>query len=142
MPWQMVTKLYCNRRFFHAHYRISWNAFQRMQRRYHGVVCCGAAVKRRKPTRLAVMQDHREQWRALVDKVRQDLEMGEADAIKALKVYAETLKIIQEGERKAWGIDEAALRPEGEAAAPELEILRGDSPVSLLSADESSGDAA
>lgn len=111
----------------------------------------GARMKRRKTSRLAVMQDHREQWRALVDKVREDLEMGEADAIKALKVYAETLKIIQEGERKAWGIDEAALRPESDASGenndantmPELEILRGNKAVSLTAiSDEDSGDAA
>lgn len=132
---------------FHAHYKSLYTKKTAFSQRQNPYQPRGVAMKRRKASRLAVMQDHREQWRALVDKVREDLEMGEADAIKALKVYAETLKIIQEGERKAWGIDEAALRPKSSEASgtPELEILRGDQTVSLLSADnadEPDGDAA
>lgn len=103
------------------------------------------AVKARKsarPTRLDVVRDHREQWRELVNKVRDDLQRGETDAIKGLKVYAETLKIIHEGERRAWGIDETTLRPGGKTA-PKVEVLCGDTAVDWLDAendDENEGD--
>lgn len=58
--------------------------------------------------------------------VRDALETGEPDVIKALKVYAETLKIIHEGERRAWGIDEETLRP---TARPALELRCGEASV-------------
>lgn len=82
-------------------------------------------------TRTAVIRSHREQWRALVDrveKVKDELAAGETDVIKALKVYAETLKIIHDGERRAWGIDEAALRPTRRAS---LELRCGEELVEL-----------
>lgn len=96
----------------------------------------GDLVKRTPFTRLSVIRSHRDQWRALVSKVenvRDALELDEPDAIKALKVYAETLKIIHEGERKAWGIDEESLRPAPKA--PSLELLCGETPVELPTED-------
>lgn len=88
-------------------------------------------VKQCSLTRTAVIRSHREQWRTLVDRVemvKDELASGETDVIKALKVYAETLKIIHDGERRAWGIDEAALRPARRAT---LELRCGDELVEL-----------
>lgn len=91
----------------------------------------GHVVKRAEFTRTAVIRSHREQWRALVDRVemvRDELAAGETDVIKAMKVYAETLKIIHDGERRAWGIDEASLRPASRAT---LELRCGSDLVEL-----------
>ena len=50
---------------------------------------------------------HREEWerhRPLMDEALS----GDAEAVKLAKTVAETLKIRQEGERKAWGVQDRA----------------------------------
>ena len=50
---------------------------------------------------------HREEWerhRPLTDEALS----GDAEAVKLAKTVAETLKIRQEGERKAWGVQDRA----------------------------------
>lgn len=52
----------------------------------------------------AVMRRHKAEWerhQALIDEA---LEAGDFDKAKLAKITAETLKIRQEGERRAWGI--------------------------------------
>lgn len=98
-------------------------------------------MKRAQLTQKSVIRSHRDQWRALVDKVewvRDALELNEPDAIKALKVYAETLKIIHEGERRAWGIDDDTLRP---AMRPTLDLRCGEDSVPLPETDSGLGPA-
>lgn len=54
----------------------------------------------------AVMIRHKAEWerhQALIDEA---LEAGDFDKAKLAKITAETLKIRQEGERKAWGISD------------------------------------
>lgn len=98
-------------------------------------------MKRVPLTQKSVIRSHRDQWRALVAKVewvRDALELNEPDAIKALKVYAETLKIIHEGERRAWGIGDESLRP---ATRPTLELRCGEDAVPLPESDAEPGAA-
>ena len=55
----------------------------------------------------AVLLRHREEWerhRPLMDEALS----GDAEAVKLAKTVAETLKIRQEGERKAWGVQDRA----------------------------------
>lgn len=54
----------------------------------------------------AVMRRHKAEWerhQALIDEA---LEAGDFDKAKLAKITAETLKIRQEGERRAWGISD------------------------------------
>lgn len=57
--------------------------------------------------RAAVVQRHREEWerlRVLVDEALN----GDPEAVRLAKTAAEILKIRQEGERRAWGIQDRA----------------------------------
>lgn len=62
------------------------------------------ALSRAADARAAVILRHKEEWdrhQALIDEA---LSLGDFDRAKLAKITAETLKIRQEGERKAWGI--------------------------------------
>lgn len=64
------------------------------------------ALDRAADAKAAVMLRHKEEWerhQALIDEA---LAAGDFDKAKLAKITAETLKIRQEGERKAWGIKE------------------------------------
>lgn len=68
------------------------------------------ALDRAADAKAAVIQRHKAEWdkhQALIDDA---LSEGSFDKAKLAKITAETIKIRQEGERKAWGIvDKAAL---------------------------------
>lgn len=67
-----------------------------------------AAIDRAADAKAAVMVRHKEEWerhQALIDEA---LAEGDFDKAKLAKITAETLKIRQEGERKAWGIQDKA----------------------------------
>lgn len=62
------------------------------------------ALSRAADAKAAVMVRHKEEWerhQALIDEA---LAAGDFDKAKLAKITAETLKIRQEGERRAWGI--------------------------------------
>ena len=62
------------------------------------------AVDRASDAKAAVIVRHKTEWerhQALIDEA---LEAGDFDKAKLAKITAETLKIRQEGERRAWGI--------------------------------------
>lgn len=62
------------------------------------------ALDRAADAKAAVMRRHKEEWKrhqALIDEA---LGAGDFDKAKLAKITAETLKIRQEGERRAWGI--------------------------------------
>ena len=69
-----------------------------------------ATLKKRPKPWTAVITRHQREWdrhQALIDEA---LSEGSFDKAKLAKITAETIKIRQEGERKAWGIvDKAAL---------------------------------
>lgn len=66
------------------------------------------ALSKAADAKAAVMLRHKEEWerhQALIDEA---LAAGDFDKAKLAKITAETLKIRQEGERKAWGIKETS----------------------------------
>ena len=62
------------------------------------------AVDRAADAKAAVILRHKEEWEQHQQLIRQAVESGDFDAAKLAKITAETIKIRQEGERKAWGI--------------------------------------
>ena len=63
-----------------------------------------AALDRAADAKAAVILRHKEEWEQHQQLIRQAVESGDFDAAKLAKITAETIKIRQEGERKAWGI--------------------------------------
>lgn len=54
----------------------------------------------------AVMIRHKAEWERHQSLIDEALEAGDFDKAKLAKITAETLKIRQEGERRAWGISD------------------------------------
>lgn len=63
-----------------------------------------AALDRAADAKAAVIMRHKEEWEQHQQLIRAAVENGNFDAAKLAKITAETIKIRQEGERKAWGI--------------------------------------
>ena len=63
-----------------------------------------AALDRAADAKAAVILRHKEEWEQHQQLIRAAVENGDFDAAKLAKITAETIKIRQEGERKAWGI--------------------------------------
>jgi hypothetical protein len=59
-----------------------------------------------------VVERHRTEWEEHKDLVQQAIVAQDFEVAKLAKITAETLKIRQEGERKAWGLDDAAKKLE------------------------------
>lgn len=71
----------------------------------------------------AVMLRHKEEWarhQALMDEA---LACGDADKAKLAKLAAETLKIRQEGERKAWGIADKTGAEPAASGVERIEVI-------------------
>ena len=66
------------------------------------------AVDRAADAKAAVILRHKAEWEQHQQLIRQAVESGDIDAAKLAKITAETIKIRQEGERKAWGIQDKA----------------------------------
>ncbi len=62
------------------------------------------AVDRAADAKAAVILRHKAEWEQHQQLIKQAVESGDFDAAKLAKITAETIKIRQEGERKAWGI--------------------------------------
>jgi len=62
------------------------------------------ALNRAADARAAVVLRHKEEWDRHQTIMDEALSLGDFDRAKLAKITAETLKIRQEGERKAWGI--------------------------------------
>lgn len=67
-----------------------------------------AALDRAADAKAAVIMRHKAEWEQHQQLIRQAVESGDFDAAKLAKITAETIKIRQEGERKAWGIQDKA----------------------------------
>lgn len=65
-----------------------------------------AALNRAAEDRAQVIERHRREWRAHEAIIVQVMADRDFEGAKLAKITAETLKIRQEGERKAWGIAE------------------------------------
>jgi hypothetical protein len=59
-----------------------------------------------------VIERHRTEWEEHKGVIDRAVGTEDLDAAKLAKILAETLKIRQEGERKAWGIQDSAIRVE------------------------------
>lgn len=68
----------------------------------------GARTDRAADAKAAVIMRHKEEWEQHQQLIRAAVENGDFDAAKLAKITAETIKIRQEGERKAWGIQDKA----------------------------------
>ena len=66
------------------------------------------AIDRAADAKAAVMVRHKEEWERHQTLIDEALAEGDFDKAKLAKITAETLKIRQEGERKAWGIQDKA----------------------------------
>lgn len=66
------------------------------------------AFARAADAKAAVMVRHKEEWERHQTLIDEALAEGDFDKAKLAKITAETLKIRQEGERKAWGIQDKA----------------------------------
>jgi hypothetical protein len=62
------------------------------------------ALSRAAEAKAAVILRHQEEWTKHQQLISSAIEAGDFDAAKLAKITAETIKIRQEGERKAWGI--------------------------------------
>ena len=55
--------------------------------------------------RAKVLERHRKEWDGVRQRVYEALRSGDFDRAKLGKISAESIRIIQDGERKAWGLD-------------------------------------
>lgn len=70
-----------------------------------------AAADAEATRRAEVGKRHRDEWSAARALSYGAMKSKDFEAAKLAKISAETLKIIQEGERKAWGLDPAGTAP-------------------------------
>lgn len=55
--------------------------------------------------RATILARHRNEWPAVRSELYKALKTRDADGARLAKIAAETFKLVQDGERKAWGID-------------------------------------
>jgi len=55
--------------------------------------------------RAQILKRHRTEWVAPRNQIYKALKSGDTEQAKLAKLAAETLKLIQDGERKAWGLE-------------------------------------
>jgi hypothetical protein len=67
--------------------------------------------------RAQILKRHRTEWAAARSQIYKALKTGDNDGAKLAKLTGETLKLIQDGERKAWGLDN------GESEAGSMRII-------------------
>lgn len=72
--------------------------------------------------RAEIIERHRKEWSVSRGLVGEAVKQRDFDRAKLAKITSETLKIIQEGERKAWGLD--AVDPGAEAGKTVVVIER------------------
>ena len=63
------------------------------------------AVERAADALAAVIQRHKSEWDRHWQIVEEALESGDFERAKLAKILAETLRLRQDGERRAWGLD-------------------------------------
>ena len=84
-----------------------------------------AALDRAADAKAAVILRHKEEWNKHQKLIEDALAAGDFEKAKLAKITAETIRIRQEGERKAWGIQGVADAPaDGGAASFTVEFVR------------------
>lgn len=61
--------------------------------------------------RAQILARHRTEWPAARNQIYKSLKSGDNEGAKLAKLVSETLKLIQDGERKAWGLDAGDTPP-------------------------------
>lgn len=70
-----------------------------------------AAVATAIERRAEVLNTHRKEWTAVRTLAYASIKAKDIEGAKHVKVVAESLKIVQDGERKAWGLDRDENKP-------------------------------
>lgn len=81
------------------------------------------AIDKAAAEKAAVIARHKQEWenhQRLIDDALAD---GDFNAAKLAKITAETIRIRQDGERKAWGILDVDVRPREIDNGPKLELV-------------------
>lgn len=81
-----------------------------------------AAIAAAADLKVSVINRHREEWARHHELIAEAVANRDFDTAKLAKITAETLKIRQEAERKAWGIRDVDAQPDGGALT--VRILR------------------
>jgi len=89
---------------------------QKVAEKVAGIVAGGdpekkaAAVDAEACRRAAVVERHKREWDEHMKLIDQAIADQDFDFAKLAKITSETIRIRQDGERKAWGLDDAAIR--------------------------------
>lgn len=84
------------------------------------------ALDRAADAKAAVMLRHKEEWDGQGRLLAEAVEGKDMEAAKLAKLVAETLKIRQEAERKAWGIRDVDAQPDGGALTVRIVRVSGE----------------
>jgi len=84
------------------------------------------AMSRAADAKAAVIKRHKEEWDRHQALIEEALAKNDFDQAKLAKITAETIRIRQDGERKAWNIQDP-VQPEAEAGKS-VEVQHGISP--------------
>ena len=71
------------------------------------------ALERAAEEKANVVQRHRDEWKQQEDLAKEAVANKDFELAKLAKITAETIKIRQEGERKAWGLDKDEAKVDG-----------------------------
>lgn len=72
-----------------------------------------------------VVLRHRREWQAQQSIVERAVASQDFELAKLAKITAETIRIRQEGERRAWGIVEADVRPQAQGQSEQDAVRKG-----------------
>lgn len=85
-----------------------------------------AAIASAADEKASVILRHREEWDGQGRLIAEAVEGRDMEAVKLAKLVAETLKIRQEAERKAWGIRDVDAQPDGGALTVRIVRVSGE----------------
>lgn len=81
---------------------------ERASKKAQGIASTAGATDReldKQATRVAnIMRYHQRQWEGLYERGREAFEAEDFNALKRCKIFSEFITILQNGQRKAWGI--------------------------------------
>lgn len=80
------------------------------------------ALDRAADAKAAVILRHKAEWERHQQLIDEALAAGDFDKAKLAKITAETLKIRQEGERKAWGIKDSTEETRAAAVSVKVDL--------------------
>ena len=98
------------------------------------------ALDRAAAAKAAVIARHKQEWADHQKWIDSALADGNFEAAKLAKITAETIRIRQDGERRAWGIVDTDVRPQTSTCGPKLElVLKHEQPENTATPKTDSG---